>query len=37
MATHDPADLGRFDRIIEMRGGAVSTRHACSGHEHRPA
>ena len=37
MATHDPADLGRFDRILEMRDGAVSTRHACSGHDHRHA
>ena len=34
---HDPADLGRFDRILEMRDGAVSTRHACSGHDHRHA
>jgi manganese/zinc/iron transport system ATP- binding protein len=37
MATHDPADLGRFDRILEMRGGTVLTRHACSGHDHRHA
>jgi manganese/zinc/iron transport system ATP- binding protein len=37
MATHDPADLGRFDRILEMRDGAVSTRHACAGHDHRHA
>jgi ABC-type Mn2+/Zn2+ transport system ATPase subunit len=37
MATHDPADLGRFDRILEMRDGTVSTRHACSGHDHRHA
>jgi ABC-type Mn2+/Zn2+ transport system ATPase subunit len=37
MATHDPADLNRFDRIIEMRDGTVSTRHACSGHDHRHA
>ncbi|MEY4132937.1 MAG: hypothetical protein RLZ85_360 [Verrucomicrobiota bacterium] len=37
MATHDPADLGRFDRILEMRDGAVATRHACSGHDHRHA
>lgn len=35
MATHDPADLGRFDRILEMRAGAVTTRHACEGHDHR--
>jgi len=26
MATHDPADLGRFDRILELRDGAVVTR-----------
>ena len=37
MATHDPADLGRFDRILEMRDGLVITRHACSGHDHRHA
>jgi ABC-type Mn2+/Zn2+ transport system ATPase subunit len=37
MATHDPADLGRFDRILEMRDGGVVTRHACSGHDHRHA
>ena len=37
MATHDPADLGRFDRILEMRAGSVVTRHACSGHDHRHA
>jgi len=37
MATHDPADLGRFDRILEMRDGSVTTRHACSGHDHRHA
>ena len=37
MATHDPADLGRFDRILEMRDGAVTTRHACSGHDHHHA
>jgi ABC-type transport system involved in cytochrome bd biosynthesis fused ATPase/permease subunit len=35
MATHDPADLARFDRILEIRGGAVTTRHACAGHDHR--
>ena len=35
MATHDPADLGRFDRVLEMRDGTLSTRHACSGHDHR--
>jgi ABC-type Mn2+/Zn2+ transport system ATPase subunit len=37
MATHDPADLGRFDRILELRDGAVLTRHACEGHDHRHA
>jgi manganese/zinc/iron transport system ATP- binding protein len=37
MATHDPADLARFDRILELRAGAVLTRHACAGHEHRHA
>ncbi len=37
MATHDPADLGRFDRILDMRDGGVVTRHACSGHDHRHA
>lgn len=37
MATHDPADLGRFDRILEMRASSVVTRHACSGHDHRHA
>ena len=35
MATHDPADLGRFDRILEMRDGTINTRHACAGHDHR--
>ena len=37
MATHDPADLGRFDRILEMRGGTIHTNHACEGHDHRHA
>jgi ABC-type Mn2+/Zn2+ transport system ATPase subunit len=37
MATHDPADLGRFDRILEMRDGTIITRHACTGHDHRHA
>jgi len=37
MATHDPADLGRFDRILEMRDGTINTRHACAGHDHRHA
>jgi manganese transport system ATP-binding protein len=37
MATHDPADLGLFDRILELRDGAVTTRHACRGHDHRHA
>lgn len=35
MATHDPADLGRFDRILELRDRTVVTRHACDGHAHR--
>lgn len=37
MATHDPADLARFDRVLELRGAAVLTKHACSGHDHRHA
>lgn len=37
MATHDPADLGRFDRILELRAGTITTRHACAGHPHRHA
>lgn len=37
MATHDPADLGRFDRILEIRGGTIHTNHACEGHDHRHA
>jgi len=37
MATHDPADLVRFDRILELRAGAVLTKHACAGHDHRHA
>ena len=37
MATHDPAELSRFDRILEMRDGSVRTRHACAGHDHRHA
>jgi manganese/zinc/iron transport system ATP- binding protein len=37
MATHDPADLARFDRILELRAGSVLTRHACAGHDHRHA
>ena len=37
MATHDPADLGRFDRILEMKAGSIITRHACTGHDHHHA
>jgi ABC-type Mn2+/Zn2+ transport system ATPase subunit len=37
MATHDPADLARFDRILEMRDGTVHTQRACEGHSHRHA
>lgn len=35
MATHDPADSQRFDRILELRDGRLRTTHACQGHEHR--
>lgn len=37
MATHDPADLARFDRILELRDHAVTTRRACDGHGHHHA
>jgi ABC-type Mn2+/Zn2+ transport system ATPase subunit len=37
MATHDPADSSRFDRILELRQGALRTVHACAGHPHRHA
>jgi len=37
MATHDPADSSRFDRILELRGGQLRTVHACPGHPHRHA
>ena len=37
MATHDPADSTRFDRIAELRQGALRTVHACAGHPHRHA
>ena len=37
MATHDPGDSQRFDRILELRLGALSTVHACTGHPHRHA
>lgn len=37
MATHDPAELAPFDRILEMRDGTIRTRHACTGHTHRHA
>ncbi|MCX6920046.1 MAG: ATP-binding cassette domain-containing protein [Verrucomicrobia bacterium] len=32
MATHDPADSRRFDRILEIRNGTVTTTHSCAGH-----
>jgi ABC-type Mn2+/Zn2+ transport system ATPase subunit len=37
MATHDPADSARCDRILELRGGTLRTLHACGGHPHRHA
>ncbi len=37
MATHDPADSQRFDRILELRHGALRTVHACAGHPLRHA
>jgi len=37
MATHDPADLARFDRVLEMRHHTVITQKACEGHDHRHA
>lgn len=37
MATHDPADSHRFDRILELKNGTLTTAHACAGHEHRHA
>ena len=37
MATHDPADSRRFDRILELRDGGLRTLHACAGHAHRHA
>ncbi len=37
MATHDPADSRRFDRILEMRNGTVTTTHSCTGHGHHHA
>jgi ABC-type Mn2+/Zn2+ transport system ATPase subunit len=32
MATHDPADSRRFDRILEIKNGAITTSHSCAGH-----
>lgn len=32
MATHDPADSQRFDRILELHDGSLKTLHACAGH-----
>ena len=37
MATHDPADSQRFDRILELKNGRLTTKHACEGHDHRHA
>ena len=37
MATHDPADSQRFDRILELKNGQLTTIHACQGHHHRHA
>ncbi len=34
MATHDATDLPRFDRILELRQGRLTTAHACTGHPH---
>lgn len=35
MATHEAADLPRFDRILALRQGQLTTTHACHGHPHR--
>lgn len=35
MATHDATDLVRFDRILALRQGQLTTTHACTGHPHR--
>jgi len=35
MATHDPAELKRFDCILELNHGTLKTLHACAGHPHR--
>ena len=37
MATHDPADARRSDRVLELRGGALRLLHDCAGHDHRHA
>ena len=37
MATHDPADSQRFDRVLELKNGRLTTTHACAGHTHRHA
>ena len=37
MATHDPADSQRFDRILQLKDGRLTTAHACAGHDHRHA
>ncbi len=37
MATHDPADSQRFDRVLELKNGQLTTVHACAGHNHRHA
>lgn len=34
MATHDPAELKRFDCVLELNQGTLKTVHACAGHPH---
>lgn len=34
MATHDPAELKRFDCVLELSHGTLKTLHACRGHPH---